>query len=407
MRWSTTVCVAGGGPAGIMLGLLLARAGIEVAVLEKHQNFFRDFRGDTIHPSTIDVLDQLGLQERMLAIEHTSVTTLDAVVKGVRFTPIDFATLRRGAAELVLMPQWDLLNMLASAAAALPTFRLVMGAEATGLFHDGNRVSGVSMRTANGPVDVDAALVVAADGRSSALRQASGLTVVDHGVPVDVLWFRLPRPKVNPPDTLAYITDTNVMITIPRAVYYQTAMLIRKGTFDEVRGQGLADFRASIAETAPFLDPAVGAVTSWEDVRLLSVQINRLSRWHLPGFLCIGDAAHAMSPAFGVGINYAVQDAVAAANLLVEPLRGGTVTEADLARVQRRRELPVRAMQTIQRSLHTAVGRPGSGANLPSPATLRRFLAVAAPPMRPIAARLIGRGFRPERVAPRVLRSPG
>ena len=202
-RWSTTVCIAGGGPAGIMLGLLLARAGIEVLVLEKHRDFFRDFRGDTIHPSTIDVLNQLGLRSRLYAIEHTSVTTLDAVVKGVRITPIDFASLRRGAAELVLMPQWDLLNMLASAGAELPTFRLVMGAEATGLLRDGDRVTGVTAQTAEGQVDIDAALVVAADGRSSALREASGLTVVDHGVPVDVLWFRLPRPEVYPGDTRA------------------------------------------------------------------------------------------------------------------------------------------------------------------------------------------------------------
>jgi 2-polyprenyl-6-methoxyphenol hydroxylase-like FAD-dependent oxidoreductase len=405
-RLSTTVCVAGGGPAGMMLGLLLARAGIDVVVLEKHQDFFRDFRGDTIHPSTLDLIDQLGLTDRLERIPHTSVSSLDAVVKGVRFTPVDFRSLHRGANRLVLMPQWDLLAMLSSAAQAYPRFRLLMGAEATDLVRSGPQVTGVTASTADGEVEIDASLVVAADGRSSRLREVSGLPVTHYGVPIDVLWFRLPRPEENPPDTIAYITDTSVVITIPRTGYYQTAMLIPKGSLDEIQDHGLAAFRASIAETVPFLARSVETLTDWQDVKLLSVQINRLSRWHLPGFLCIGDAAHAMSPAFGVGINYAVQDAVAAANLLVAPLRAGSLTEADLARVQRRRAAPVRTMQALQRQLHNVVARPGGGANLPSPPRLRRILAVATPPMRPVAARLLGRGFRPERISPQVLDQP-
>jgi 2-polyprenyl-6-methoxyphenol hydroxylase-like FAD-dependent oxidoreductase len=227
--------------------------------------------------------------------------------------------------------------------------------------------------------------------------------VTSYGVPIDVLWFRLPRPEVNPPDTLGYITDTDFMITIPRRGYYQTAKLIPKGSFDEVKAQGLDRFRASIVETVPFLEPSVGALTGWDDISLLSVQINRLSRWHQPGLLFIGDAAHAMSPAFGVGINYAIQDAVATANLLVTPLRTGTLTEQDLARVQRRREPPVRKMQALQRRLHNAIGRPGAGARLPSPRALRRILAVLVPLGRPLMARLIGRGFRPEQIDAEVL----
>ena len=403
---TTTVCIAGGGPAGMMLGLLLARAGIDVVVLEKHRDFFRDFRGDTIHPSTLDVLDQLGLLARLDAIPHTSVNALDAVVKGVRFTPVSFRTLRRGARRLVLMPQWDLLDLLSSAAQELPSFRLLMAAQADELVTDGDRITGVRAQTTNGPLQIDATLVVAADGRSSTLRKASGLPVTEYGVPIDVLWFRLPRPAINPPDTIAYITETSVMITIPRTDYYQAARLIPKGAWPEIQQQGLPAFRESIVTAVPFLEPSVAALTDWDDVKLLTVQINRLDCWHRPGLLCIGDAAHAMSPAFGVGINYAIQDAVATANLLVGPLRTGTLSEDDLARVERRRKPPVRVMQALQLTLHNVVAKPGGGANLPSPAALRRIFALAGPLSRPLAARLIGRGFRPERVSREVLSAP-
>jgi 2-polyprenyl-6-methoxyphenol hydroxylase-like FAD-dependent oxidoreductase len=395
-RLSTTCCIAGGGPAGMMLGLLLARAGVDVVVLEKHGDFFRDFRGDTIHPSTLDLIDQLGLRQRFDAITQSSISTLDVVVNGVRVTPVDFGLLRRGNRTLTLMPQWDFLTLLAEAAASLPTFRLIMDAEASGLLHDGNRVTGVTATTPDGQLEIDADLTVAADGRASTLRRESGLRVTEHGVPIDVLWFRLPRPAANPPDTLGYLTGRTMVVTIPRGEYYQAAMLIRKGTFEQVRAAGLDAFRASIVENVPFLEPVVRAIAGWDDVKLLSVQVNRLERWYRPGFLCIGDAAHAMSPAFGVGINYAVQDAVAAANLLADPLRDGTPTDAALAALQRRRAPAVRRMQRIQLRLHNVVARPGAA--LPNPRVLRLIFAVTLPLLRVFAARVIGRGFRPERI---------
>jgi 2-polyprenyl-6-methoxyphenol hydroxylase-like FAD-dependent oxidoreductase len=404
---STQCCIAGGGPAGMMLGLLLARAGIDVVVLEKHADFFRDFRGDTIHPSTLDLIDQLGLRASFDAIPHNELARLDMVVNGTRVTPVNFNLLRRGNRRLAFMPQWDFLKMLSEAATALPNFRLVMGADATGLTRDGDTVTGVTATTTTGELHVGAALTVAADGRDSTLRAASGLPVTEFGVPLDVLWFRLPRPEVNPPDTLGYITPETLFITIPRTDYYQTAMIIPKDGLGDVKRQGLPDFRTKLARWVPFLAPVVDTVRSWDDVKLLSVQINRMERWHLPGFLCIGDAAHAMSPAFGVGINYAIQDAVAAANLLVEPLRAGSLTEDDLARVQHRRGRPVARMQSLQLALHKRIGKPGGGAILPYPLPwpIRAVLAVAIPPLRLVTAHVLGRGFRPERISRAVLRS--
>jgi 2-polyprenyl-6-methoxyphenol hydroxylase-like FAD-dependent oxidoreductase len=269
-------------------------------------------------------------------------------------------------------------------------------------------VIGVNATTATGTIRVEAALTVAADGRASTLRAASGLPVTEFGVPLDVLWFRMPRPAVNPPDTLGYITPETLFITIPRTGYYQTAMIIPKDGFDAVKRAGLPEFRAKLARSVPFLAPVVDAVKSWDEVKLLSVQINRLGRWHLPGFLCIGDAAHAMSPAFGVGINYAIQDAVASANLLFEPLLADRLTEDHLARVQQRRSRPVARMQSLQLALHNAIGRPGGGALLPSPLPLplRAALAVIIPPLRLVTAHVLGRGFRPERISRALLQRP-
>jgi 2-polyprenyl-6-methoxyphenol hydroxylase-like FAD-dependent oxidoreductase len=412
---STTCCIVGGGPAGMMLGLLLARAGVDVVVLEKHTDFFRDFRGDTIHPSTLDLIDQLGLRQKFDAIPHTGMPTIDLVLNGTRVRPVDFRRLRGPNREIVLMPQWDFLDLLADEARSLPNFHLYMGAEVTELVTVGGIVTGVVARQAHdgGSVDVEleveAILTVAADGRSSTVRARSGLAQRDFGVPIDVLWFRLPPPAVRPPDSLGYIGTETMVVAIPRIGYYQTALLIPKGGFDEIRAAGIEKFRADIVQAAEFLAPVVDTLVDWDQVSLLTVQVNRLKRWHRPGLLCIGDAAHAMSPAFGVGINYAVQDAVATANLLAAPLLAGVLTDRHVAAVEKRRALPVRLMQPIQLQVHRVIARPGGGAGIPNPfpGWVRATLVVVLPVVRRVAARVVGRGFRPERIRPEILEPRG
>jgi 2-polyprenyl-6-methoxyphenol hydroxylase-like FAD-dependent oxidoreductase len=397
-RLTTTCCIAGGGPAGVMLGLLLARAGVGVIVLEKHPDFFRDFRGDTIHPSTIDLIDQLGLRERFDAIGHSAIRTLDVVVNGNRLTPVDFSHLHGRNRSIALMPQWDFLSLLAEEAARYPTFRLMMGAEATGILREGDAVRGLDVATQAGPLEVEALLTVAADGRNSTVRSAAGLEPRDYGVAIDVLWFRLPRTAVNPPDTLAYLDAESMVITIPREGYYQAGLLIPKGGYPAIQTAGIEEFRARIARAAPFLAEVVDSVTDWHQVKLLTVQVNRLGRWWQPGLLCIGDAAHAMSPAFGVGVNYAIQDAVATANLLVDRLRAGTLEAKDLDRVQSRRLRPVSRMQPLQLRLHAMIAKPGGGRFLanPMPWWQRAIVAAVLPVLRRVTARIVGRGFRPE-----------
>jgi 2-polyprenyl-6-methoxyphenol hydroxylase-like FAD-dependent oxidoreductase len=383
-----------------MLGLLLARGGIDVVLLEKHTDFFRDFRGDTIHPSTLDLVDQLGLRNQFDAIPQSAFSTLDMVLNGTRLRPVDFTHLRGRNHKIVLMPQWDFLDLLADEANKLPNFHLHMGAEVTGLSSDSGRVTGAIASTDDGSLEVSATLTVAADGRSSVARDSAGLAVTEYGVAIDVLWFRLPKPAVNPPDTLGYISEESMVVTIPRLDYYQTAMLIPKGDFEAVRERGIPAFREQVVRATAFLEPVIDTLKDWEQVKLLSVQVNRLKRWHQPGFLAIGDAAHAMSPAFGVGINYAIQDAVAAANILIEPLATGTLTERHLAAVQRRRAWPVRLVQPIQLALHRQIAKPGGGAIIPNPPTtgVKVFLAVVIPALRVVAARVVGRGFRPEKI---------
>lgn len=396
----TKCVIAGGGPAGMMLGLLLARAGVDVVVLEKHLDFFRDFRGDTIHPSTLDLIDELGLRERFDAVPQTSLSTVDLVVNGNRMTPVDFSHLHGRNRAIALMPQWDFLNLLAAEGARYPGFRLLLGAKVTGLLRHQGRVVGVQAMSSDGPIEVRAPLTVGADGRDSTVRAAAGLVPRSYGIAIDVLWFRLPRPTEPPPDTLGYLNAESMVVTIPRPDYYQAAMLIPKGSFAAVQASGLEEFRARVVRAAPFLGEVVGALQTWDQVRLLTVQVNRLDRWWKPGVLCIGDAAHAMSPAFGVGINYAIQDAVAAARLLAAPLGNGTLSARDVRRVQRRRLPPVRLMQPIQLALHRAVAKPGGGAILHSPMRRRErvIAAVLLPLLRRAGARMVGRGFRPERI---------
>jgi 2-polyprenyl-6-methoxyphenol hydroxylase-like FAD-dependent oxidoreductase len=403
MRVIETDCViAGGGPAGVMLGLILARNGFDVVVLEKHGDFFRDFRGDTIHPSTIGLLGELGLRDGFLALPHTRIRTLDAVIDGNRLHPIDFGRLRPPDDFLVLAPQWDFLNFLAGQGARYPGFHLLMNTEATDVIDEGGAVRGVTASDADDELEVRAALTVAADGRGSTVRAAAGLHPEEFGVPIDVLWFRLPKPEIVPPTTLAYLDETAMVLTIDRGDYYQSGMVIEKGGFAALQAAGIEAFREAIVHPAPFLRPVVDSLTSWDQVKLLSVQVDRLETWHRPGLLCIGDAAHAMSPVFGVGVNYAIQDAVAAANLLVPSLRTGAVTDEALAAVQDRRLPPVKRMQGIQLRVHRQLAKPGGGAILPNPlpAPLRWALAAIMPVVQRITARMIGRGFRPEHLDP-------
>ncbi|GAA1448208.1 FAD-dependent oxidoreductase [Leifsonia poae] len=391
----------------MMLGLILARAGLDVVVLEKHADFFRDFRGDTIHPSTITLLGELGLRERFLALPHNSIRTLDAVVNGTRLHPIDFGRLGPPDDFLVLAPQWDFLNFLAAEAAQYPGFHLLMETEATGVIEEAGIIRGVTVDGPDGALEVRAPLTIAADGRDSIVRRAAGLRPRAFGVAIDVLWFRIPKPAVVPPSTLAYVDRGGMIVTIDRGDYYQTGLIIPKGGFDELKAAGLEEFHRVLAGIAPVLKPVVGSIESWDDVKLLSVQIDRLERWYRSGLLAIGDAAHAMSPAFGVGVNYAIQDAVAAANALVAPLRTGAVDLRVLDAVQERRLPPVARMQGLQLAAHRRIARPGGAAILPDPAPepLRLALDAAMPLLQRVSARVIGRGFLPESLAPE-LREP-
>jgi len=404
--------IAGGGPAGMVLGYLLARSGLRVTVLEKHADFFRDFRGDTIHPSTITLLGELGLRERFLRLPLNRLQTMDAVIDGLRMTMVDFRTLPAPDRFLVLAPQWDFLNFLAEEAAALPNFELRLRTEATGLIVEQGRVRGLraTTTTADAPatdtdpatststdIEIRATLTVAADGRTSALRDAAGLIPDESGVPIDVLWFSLPKPADPPPPTLAYLSPRGMVLTIDRGDRYQSGMVIRKGGAEQLRAEGLPALRSRIVDAAPILRPVVDTLTDWDQVKLLSVQLNRLDRWHRPGFMAIGDAAHAMSPMFGVGVNYAIQDAVALSNAIAGHLAAGDSPSEVLAAVQRRREQPVRIMQRIQRAGHRAISRTTTGAHI-APRWVIRLMRLASPVVRPLAARFIGIGLRPEHV---------
>lgn len=389
-----------------MLGLVLARSGVDVIVLEKHADFFRDFRGDTIHPSTIDLLDQLGLRERFDALPQSPITTLDVVINGNRMTPVDFSHLHGVNCHIALMPQWDFLNLLAEEGARYPGFTLMMNTEVTGLLREGTRVTGVTAKISDSLIEITAPLTIAADGRDSTARAASGLAPREFGVEIDVLWFRVPKPDRHVPDTLGYLNAESMVVTFPRPDYYQSVMLIAKDSFPAVRAAGLLAFRERLVRAAPVLESVVDGIRSWDQIKLLTVKVNRLDRWWLPGLLCIGDAAHAMSPAFGVGVNYAIQDAVAAANLLAAPLHNGSVSLNDLERVQLRRMPPVKCMQPIQLRLHSLIAKPGGGAFLHNPMRWyeRCVARLLLPILRRIAARMVGRGFRPERISAAVLK---
>jgi 2-polyprenyl-6-methoxyphenol hydroxylase-like FAD-dependent oxidoreductase len=388
--------IVGGGPAGMMTGYLLARAGVEVAVLEKHADFNRDFRGDTIHPSTLELMHELGLLEEFLKLPHQELRELRAIMNGHIVPIADFSHLPTRCKFIAFMPQWDFLNFLASHARKFPTFSLFMQHEISDLIIESERVVGVRVKTPDGERIARADLVIGADGRHAITHTRGNLELREFGVPIDALWTRLSKREGDPKQSLGFFQGGKLLVLLDRADYFQLGFIIPKGTFDNIRARGFPAFHAGIVEIAPFLHDRIAELDDWSKIKLLTVQINRLRHWAREGLLCIGDSAHAMSPAGGVGINLALQDAVATANLLAAKLRTGPVSLADLEQVQKRREMPVRLIQAMQVFVHRRINGRSSGRRdkLPFIGRLFRWL----PFLRRIPARFIGLGPRPEHI---------
>jgi 2-polyprenyl-6-methoxyphenol hydroxylase-like FAD-dependent oxidoreductase len=395
---SAGCCVVGGGPAGMLLGFLLARAGVDVTVLEKHADFFRDFRGDTIHPSTLEIMDELGMLDDFLTLPHQEIRQLGVQIGDTFIIVADFTHLPTHCKFLMFIPQWDFLNFIAERARQYPTFRLRMQTEAIGLLTDGDRIVGVRATSPQGEVEIRADLIVGADGRHSTVRDKAGLDVVETGVPIDVLWFRLSRRPSDPAAAFGRLDQGKMMVMIDRGDYFQCGFLIHKDGYDELQRRGIDSFHEDITQLAPFMRDRVAELRDWSEIRLLTVKVDHLRQWYREGLLCIGDAAHAMSPVGGVGINLAIQDAVAAANILARPLHEQHVSADDLQKVQRRREFPARLTQRVQVFIQNNVFRrvlAGGGAMTP-PWPLR--LVQRWPLLRRLPAYAVGIGLRPEHV---------
>ena len=395
----TNCCICGGGPAGMMLGFLLARAGVNVTVLEKHGDFLRDFRGDTIHPSTLELMHELGLLAEFLQRPHQEARQITGYFGDTEVIVADFTRLSTQCKFLAFMPQWEFLNFLADQGNRLPTFHVRMRAEVIALIEESGKVAGVEATTPDGPLQVRADLVVGADGRHSTVRAQAGLTVKNLGAPIDVLWMRLSRQDGDPHQPLGRFNRGKVLVMLDRGEFWQCAFAIPKGGIEDIRRRGLDAFRQDVADVAPFLRERLDELTDWNDIKLLTVLIDRLEKWYRPGLLCIGDAAHAMSPIGGVGINLAIQDAVAAANLLAGPLRQGAVSAIELQKVQRRRQMPAHFTQLlqifVQDRLLSRVLASHKQVAMPWPLRLvRRW-----PFLRRFPAWLIGIGIRPEHIA--------
>jgi 2-polyprenyl-6-methoxyphenol hydroxylase-like FAD-dependent oxidoreductase len=396
---TTRCCIVGGGPAGMMCGFLLARAGIDVVVLEKHADFLRDFRGDTVHPSTLELMYELGLLEDFLRRPHQELSQIGAQIDDFTVTVGDFSHLPTHCKFVGLMPQWEFLNFIAEKAKAYPGFHLRMETEVIDLLLENGKVAGVRAKSQNGALEIHADLTIGADGRRSVVRERAGFEVQDLGAPIDVLWMRVTRQPNDPNQTLGRFRAGKILVTLDRDEYWQCAYVIPKGGFEAIRRKGLASFQQEIATVAPFLRERLGELKDWNDVKLLSVAVDRLQKWSRTGLLCIGDSAHAMSPIGGVGINLAIQDAVAAANELAAPLAKRTVSDDHLRKVQNRREFPTRVTQGFQVFAHKRFIGPAM--RHPHPITTLPFalkLLQMFPILRRIPARLVGLGVRPEHV---------
>lgn len=392
-------CIVGGGPAGMMLGYLLGRAGIDVVVLEKHADFFRDFRGDTVHPSTLQVMDELGLIDGFLKLPHQRLQKMDGLFGGTPVRIADLSRLRTKYPFIAFMPQWDFLNFLREAGRRFASLKVMMSTEAVDLIHRGETVAGVRAKTPDGIIDIEADLTIACDGRHSTVRERAGLEVEEIGAPMDVLWFRAGRRPDETENVFARVEPGKMMITFDRGDYWQCAYVIAKGQYEAVKARGLQALLDDVSRMAPILRSGITDVKSFDDIKLLTVAINRLERWTQPGLLCIGDAAHAMSPVGGVGVNLAVQDAVATANLLADKLQRGCPTEDDLDAIRRRREFPVKmtqAMQVIVQNNIISGALQGGDRPLKVPLVVR--LVTALPWLQGIPARLLALGVRPEHV---------
>jgi 2-polyprenyl-6-methoxyphenol hydroxylase-like FAD-dependent oxidoreductase len=394
----TTCCIVGGGPAGMMLGFLLARAGVAVVVLEKHRDFLRDFRGDTVHPSTLEMMHELGLLNEFLELPHSTVREVSLQIGDDHLVVGHFDHLPVHCKFIALMPQWDFLNFLAGHARRYPGFDLRMRTEATDLILDDGRVVGIRAKTPDSEIEIRADLSVACDGRHSTLRERAGFSVEKLGAPMDVMWFRISRNDDDPAEVVAHVESRRMLVMLNRNDYWQCAYVIAKGTADEVEHAGLDEFRNRVAEISPFLRNRLREIDNWDKVKLLTVEVDRLRRWYRAGLVCIGDAAHAMSPIGGVGINLAVQDAVAAANILAEPLRRGTVTINTLKQIQQRREFPTRVTQRVQIVMQNNIIQPALASEDKRPRAPLFLKMMQWPLLRRIPGRLLALGVRPEHV---------
>jgi 2-polyprenyl-6-methoxyphenol hydroxylase-like FAD-dependent oxidoreductase len=396
---TTTCCIAGGGPAGMMLGLLLARAGVQVTVLEKHGDFLRDFRGDTVHPSTLELMHELGLLKEFLKRPHSEVSEAGACIGDEYVQFADFKRLNSTCKFIAFMPQWEFLDFISQQAKKYPSFNLLMNTEATDLIDENGKIVGLKAKKKDGEdLEVRALLTVAADGRGSVLREKANMIIRDVGAPMDVLWFHLSQKESDPHETLGRVAAGIFLILLNRDTYWQAGYVIAKGGLDKLREEGIEKLRQNIVQVSPFLEDRVQELKSFDDVKLLTVKVDRLEKWHREGFLCIGDCAHAMSPVGGVGINLAIQDAVATANILWKPLSEDSVSDADLAKVQERRTYPTRMTQRLQVLIQNNVVKPTLESTKPLKPPVAAKLLNVFPALRGLPAGIMGIGFRPEHI---------